>query len=101
MLFVPSMYVRSAGFFLIGLSNLKNSQSYVWSSESVPFVNRPSAFTIINVVDCAPTLVTGLFYIFFSRNWFIIYAINIVFSISAFGLAFICPESPRWYLYNH
>ena len=37
MLFVPNLTVRSIGFFVLGVSNVKNSQSYVWASESVSF----------------------------------------------------------------
>ena len=37
MLFMPSLVARSICFFVLGFSNLKNSQSYVWASECVPF----------------------------------------------------------------
>ena len=100
MLFVPSILVRSICFFLMGLANLKNSQSYVWASESVPFERRAGVFTVVNVVDAMPTLITGTFYILISRDWFPIYAINVAVSFSALLLAFVCPESPRWLLYN-
>ena len=101
MLFVPNILVRSICFFFMGIANLKNSQSYVWSSECVPFARRSKAFTIINVFDCVPTLVTGLFYLFIGRDWFTIYLINVIISITGFVLAFVCPESPRWLLYNN
>ena len=100
MLFIPNYIVRTAGFFLLGISNLKNSQSYVWASECVPFQTKSKAFTIINVVDALPTLVTGAFYILVARDWFTIYAINVGVSYTALLLAFICPESPRWLLCN-
>ena len=35
MLLVPSILVRSICFFVMGVANLKNSQSYVWASETV------------------------------------------------------------------
>ena len=51
-------------------------------------------------MDCSPATITGVFYLVFSRDWFTIYLINIIMSVSALVLAFICPESPRWLLYN-
>ena len=101
MLFLPSLLARSICFFVMGFANLKTSQSYVWASECVPFERRSRAFTIINVVDAFPTLVTGLFYLLVARDWFTIYAINVGVSVTALILAFICPESPRWLLYNN
>ena len=100
MIFFPSILIRSISFFVMGLANLKNSQSYVWASESVSFQHRANAFTIINVVDALPTLITGLFYLLVSPDWFPIYTINLAVSFIAFFLAFLCPESPRWLLYN-
>lgn len=47
-----------------------------------------------------PILVTGLVYLVLTRDWFMIYALNVCVSLSALFLAFICPESPRWLLYN-
>ena len=85
----------------MGLGNMKNSQTYVWASECVPFDRRAKAFTIINIVDALPTLFTGLYYIFIARDWFTIYAINLSVSFSALILALFCPESPRWLLYNN
>ena len=100
MLFVPTILVRSIGFFFIGFSNMKNSQSYVWASEVVPFNRRSKAFTLINVADALPPTITGLFYLLVSRNWFTIYFISVVISYSALLFAFICPNSPRWLLVN-
>ena len=101
MLFVSNFIVRTVCFFVMGFSNLKNSQSYVWASEVVPFKRRASAYTIVNVVDAMPTVITGLFYLLVQRNWFTIYAINVAISYSALFLAFFCPESPRWLILNN
>ena len=100
LLFVPDILVRSICFFLMGLANLKNSQAYVWASESVTFERRAGVFTIINIIDALPAFITGLFYLLISRNCFTIYAINLGVSYTALLLAFISPESPRWLLYN-
>lgn len=100
MLLVPSLLVRSICFFVMGLANLKNSQAYVWASECVHFDRRSRAFTVINVVDALPTVVIGLFYLLIARDWFTIYAINLAVSYLALMAAFLCPESPRWLLYN-
>ena len=100
LLFVPNLLVRSICFFVMGVANLKNSQSYVWSSECVPFSRKAHAFTVINVFDASPPLLTGLWYIFIGRDWFLVYAITVVMGYSALFLGFICPESPRWLLLN-
>ena len=100
MIFSPDILIRSICFFVLGISNLKNSVSYVWASESVPFKRRSTVFTIINVVDAMPTLITGGFYLLVAREWFTIYAINVAVGYSALLLALVCPESPRWLLYN-
>ena len=52
------------------------------------------------MMDCSSATITGVFYLVFSRDWFTIYLIHIIMSVSALVLAFICPESPRWLLYN-
>ena len=100
MLLVPSLLVRSICFFLIGFSGFKNSTAYVWGSECVPFKKRAAVFTVINVVDALPTVITGLFYLFIKPDWFPVYAFNIALSTSGLILAFACPESPRWLLYS-
>ena len=100
MLLVPSLLVRSICFFLIGFSGFKNSTAYVWGSECVPFKKRTAVFTVINVVDALPTVITGLFYLLIKPDWFPVYAFNIALSSSGLLLAFACPESPRWLLYS-
>ena len=101
MMFMPSLLARSIGFFVMGFANLKNSQSYVWASECVPLERRSRVFTFINFADALPTIITGLFYLLVARDWFTIYAINIAVSLSALLLGLVCPESPRWLLYNN
>ena len=73
----------------------------MWASEVVPFKRRARAYTIVNVVDAMPTVITGLFYLLVQRDWFTIYAINVAVSYSALLAAFFCPESPRWLLLNN
>ena len=73
MLFVPSLAVRSVCFFFLGMANLKNSSSYVWLSEVVPFERRSCAFTIINIADAVTGLVAGLYYVLISRNYMPLY----------------------------
>ena len=85
---------------MLGLGRLKDSQCYVWLSECFPFRLKSTAFTIINIVDSLPLLVTCFYLFFIERD---IYPINIwVFYVScaALALSVICPESPRWLLIN-
>ena len=99
-MFFPSFGVRTFGFFVLGLSQIKLSQSYVWVSECVPMQSRAMAYTVINIVDASPMIVTCCWFLFVQREWFILNTIMLVVSFLAFGLAFICPESPRWLLVN-
>ena len=98
MLLVPNMTVRSICFFMMGFSNLKNSQSYVWLSECVPFSGRSFAFTIINIADSLTGLVAGIFYLYISRDYFPLYFFITALSYLAIVLGFFMPESPRWLL---
>ena len=98
MLFVSNMNVRSVCFFLMGFSNLKISQSYVWLSETVPKDARAGAITIIGVADAITGLIAGMYYILISRDWWPLYMFVTGLSYLAIALAFIMPESPRWLL---
>ena len=98
MLFVSNMNVRSVCFFLMGFSNIKISQSYVWLSETVPKDGRAGAITIIGVADAITGLIAGMYYILISRDWFPLYMFITGLSYLAIALAFIMPESPRWLL---
>ena len=98
MLLVPDLLVRSVCFFLMGIANIKNSQSYVWLSEVVPFERRSASFTIINIADAITGLIAGAFYISISRNYMPLYAFVTGCSYLALILATFMPESPRWLL---
>ena len=64
-----SFAVRTVMFFLMGLAQIKNSLSYVWLSECVSFRYKPTAFTMINVVDAVPMAVVCFTYLCLSKNW--------------------------------
>ena len=100
LLYIPNYYAKSLAYLMLGLGRLKDSQCYVWLSECFPFRLKSTAFTIINIVDSLPLLVTCFYLFFIERD---IYPINIwVFYVScaALALSVICPESPRWLLIN-
>ena len=100
MIYVPNYWIRFAMFGLAGLSQIKNSVSYVWLSEctSKPFKTR--AFTIINIIDALPILLYCLYFMFIGKNWMYLSLLFCILSYIALFAAFICPESPRWLLVN-
>ena len=84
----------------MGLSQLKNSASYVWASECVPLSNKPLAFTMINVFDAFPIPFLCLYFAFVSKDWYPLQFYVLLLSYFSFVLTFLCPESPRWLLVN-
>ena len=100
-LFFSSIAVRTVGFFLIGLTCNKNSIACVWGSECVPLAGRSKVFSIINVVDCTPPLIFGLYCLFISRDWYPIYLATVIVNVIGLLLVLILPESPRWLIYGN
>ena len=100
MIIWPNYWSRLAMFFLSGLSQIKNSVSYVWSSEVTSIEYKPRAYTMINVVDGLPMVVTCFYFMFISKNWIHLSIFFCALCYVALAAAFICPESPRWLLVN-
>lgn len=98
MIFVPNYWVRFAMFGLSGLSQIKNSVSYVWLSECTSKPYKSRAFTTINVFDALPMVITCLYFMLISKNWIHLSLFFCCLSYLALVAAFICPESPRWLL---
>ena len=95
-----NFYVRMLGFYLMGLSQIRNSVSYVWASECVPLPKKSLVFTIINLVDAIPVAVTCLYFWFVSKDWYALNFYQLLICYVAFLAMLICPESPRWLLVN-
>ena len=100
MLFSANFYVRTAMFFLMGLSQLKVGVSYVWLSECVGFQYKSTAFTLINMFDGMTMANVCLYYMFISLDWFWLCLFFCLLSYVATLTILICPESPRWHLVN-
>ena len=90
--------MRFAMFGLSGFSQIKNSVSYVWLSECTSKEYKSRAFTIINMFDAMPMIVTCFYFMFISKNWVHLSLFFCALSYVALLVAFICPESPRWLL---
>ena len=99
-MFSTNFYVRTIGFYLMGLSQIRNSLSYVWASECVPLPKKSLAFTVINLVDAIPVGVTCLYFWFISKDWYTLNFYQLLICYAAFLGVFLCPESPRWLLVN-
>ena len=92
--------VRSAMFFLMGLTQIKVGVSYVWLSECVGFTYKSSAFTLINIFDGMTMAVVCVYYMWVSADWSWLCIFFTGLSYLAMALAFVCPESPKWHLVN-
>ena len=93
-------WVRFAMFFLSGLSQIKNSVSYVWLSECTSKPYKPKAISYINIVDGLPILLTAIFFMLISKNWIHLPTLFCALTYISLFLAYFCPESPRWHLIN-
>ena len=100
MIFWPNYWVRFAMFGLSGLSQIKNSVSYVWMSECTSKPHKANAFTYINIFDALPMVITCFYFMYISKNWMHLSLIFCILCYVALFCAFICPESPRWLLVN-
>ena len=100
MIFVSNFYVRTAMFFLMGLSQLKVGVSYVWLSECVGYSYKSTAFTLINIFDGMTMAIVCLYYMNVSVDWFWLCLFFCLLSYVATATILICPESPRWHLVN-
>ena len=95
-----SILVCSACMFLLGFSSIKNSQTYVWSTDCVPLRRRPDVITIINIIDALPALTLGFWFLFIGNDWLTYALFMLAINYFAFILGIFCPESPRWLLVN-
>ena len=95
-----SILVCSVCMFLLGFSSIKNSQTYVWSTDCVPLRRRPDVITIINIVDALPALTLGFWFLVVGSDWFTYAVFMLAINYLAFILGIFCPESPRWLLVN-
>ena len=100
MIFVPNYWVRFAMQGLSGLSQIKNSVSYVWLSECTSGPNKSKAFTAINVFDAFPMVFTAGYFMLISKDWLYLSLFFCALSYIALMVAFFCPESPRWLIVN-
>lgn len=95
-----NFWVRFAMFFLSGLSQIKNSCSYVWLSECTSKDYKPKAFTYINIVDALPIVLMCVWFKYINKYWLYLPLLFTVLCYIAIIFAFFCPESPRWLLVN-
>ena len=95
-----NFWVRFAMFFLSGLSQIKNSVSYVWLSECTSTPYKSQAFTYINIFDALPMVLTCAYFLLISKNWMHLPLIFTALTYVALFLAYFCPESPRWLVVN-
>jgi MFS family permease len=95
---VPNYYSRLLGYTLLGMSQLKNSVSYVWMFENLESKYKSVACGIMNCVDAA-TLGVMCFYLMHNPNWFPIQmAMTSLYCICWLIVVIFIPESPKWYL---
>lgn len=98
-IFTPSYYGKLFGYMLMGCATTKNSISYVWIFEMVESKHKSWCCSFVNSVDTLTMVVTGLYILFISKNWF-----ALEFSMWLIGIGNLIliscfmPESPKWLL---
>ena len=101
MLYSKSMLVRTIGYGFLGISGTaKDTITYVWLSECVPTHLKSRAYTSINFLDATSMGVFCAYVAYVDKDWMGINLIVLALAYLALILAFICPESPRWFLVN-
>ena len=100
MIYSADFYVRTAMFFVMGLTSIKVGASFVWLSKCVGHQYKSTAFTLINIFDGMTMAVTCSYYLFISKNWFWLLSFFCLVSYIATFVILLCPESPRWHLVN-
>ena len=100
MLCTPNYYVRTAGFFGMGLSQVKNVSAPLWLSECVgqDKKDKTVAYTIVSTIDGLPIFVMYLYIMIGGKNWFYLNLVIVLIGYSALAVLFLCPESPEWLL---
>lgn len=100
MILSSNYWVRFAMFGLSGLSQIKNSVSYVWLSECTSRQYKTRAFTMMNIFDSFPLVFICLWFLLIGKNWVHIPLFFCLMCYVALIAAILCPESPRWLLIN-
>ena len=101
MLLLPNYYIRVAGFFFLGLCNIKDNAAPIWASEMVGKdpKHKSTAYSIINAADASPLLVVYGYILLGGVNWLYLYIGILCIGYTAFVILLVCPESPEWYLH--
>ena len=90
-----------AGFFLFGLSSLKNSLAYIYLFEFMHSKDKSFACSCINFVDVSGTAIAGLFFLLIKKDWYPLYVCTVTVTTIAFMVVLIIYlESPKWLLYE-
>ena len=71
-----------------------------WLSECVSLDKKPIAITAIGLLNATPVAVTALYFLFVSRDWFMLNLGAVLLGFAALLVSLFCPESPKWHLIN-
>ncbi len=96
-IFSPNFKVRIAAFAVLGISELKNSQSYALMMGLMASDRRNLAIQIVSTFDNMTLIVICAYFLWFSINWFglFFWMANISAFCHLLVMVFV-PESPLW-----
>lgn len=97
--FSHSLFMKSIGFFMIGLFHMRVSQSFCYSTDLCPQKYRSTAITVIQCFDSGTTAFGPFIFMYVNSNVQSLYII--FYFVGAFAcimfLMFV-PESPNYLL---
>lgn len=98
-IFVPTFTARATGLFLMGAMAAKNGLAYTWAFEIVQNAYKPCANSTVNMLEFMCFIITGIYFLFISRDWKpLVYMFFILHIFGYLLVSVVCVESPKWLL---
>ena len=98
-IFVPTYGARLIGFLIYGLTQLKNTVSYIYLLELIPEKYGTVANVSMTSFDSATMAFVCLYFILISKDWFpLMFVMTLMSTFALLVIIFVLTESPIWLL---